>query len=91
MVVADIASATADDYMRPSSISTAKPQTIRKTLQHINDKYGSVNEYLRLIGLSDGEIGTLRHRLCKPGKVPVRSTDADLDGRSEGPEYGRDH
>lgn len=79
-----------NDYMRPSNVSGAKPKTIRKTIQHMNDKYGSVNDYMRLIGLSDAEIDKLRHQLCKPGKVPVHSTDTDTTGRSEGPEFGRD-
>lgn len=80
----------ADDYMHPHDVSGAKPKTIRKTIQHINDKYGSVNDYMRLIGLSDAEIDKLRHQLCKPGKVPVHSTDTDMNGRSKGPEHDTD-
>lgn len=76
--------------MKSSGITSAKPKTMRKTLQHINDKYGSVDEYIRLTGLSDGEIDALRHCLCKPGKIAQHSTNVDLDGHSKGPEYGKD-
>ena len=61
---------------------------MRKTLQHIHDKYDSVDDYMRLIGLSDEEINTLRQHLCKPGKVAQHSTSTDTSGETKEPEMG---
>ena len=74
--------------MRASGVTKAKPKTMRKVLQHINEKYGSVDGYVRQIGISDAEIEDLRHCLCKPERVPDHSTAIDLGDRSvHGDEY----
>lgn len=52
----------------------AQPQTMSKTIQHLKDQYGSADNYIREIGISDQEIAKLRERLCKPGAVPIQST-----------------
>ena len=52
----------------------AQPKTMSKTIQHVHDQYGSVENYIRDIGISDSDIAQLRERLCKPGAVPSHST-----------------
>lgn len=52
----------------------AHPDTMSKTIQHLKDQYGSADNYIREIGISDEEIAKLRERLCKPGAVPIQST-----------------
>ena len=60
--------------MRSSGVRDAQPKTMSKTIQHLKDQYGSAENYIREIGISDQEISLLRDRLCKPGTAPTQST-----------------
>ena len=60
--------------MRSSGVRDAQPKTMSKTIQHLKDQYGSVENYIREIGISDLEITRLREKLCKPGVAPTEST-----------------
>ena len=51
-----------------------------ETIQHLNDQYGSPENYLREIGISDNEIRQLREKLCKPGQNPPDSTSVGYNG-----------
>ncbi len=62
----------------------AQPKTMSKTIQHVNDHYGSVDNYIREIGISDQEIAQLRQRLCKPGAVPTQSTTVEDNEANKG-------
>ena len=67
----------ADSFMRSSGVRDAQPRTMSKTIQHLKDQYGSVENYIREIGISDQEITQLRDGLCKPGTAPLRSTPVE--------------
>ena len=60
--------------MKSSGVRDAQPKTMSKTIQHLKDQYGSVETYIREIGISDQEITRLRERLCKPGATATQST-----------------
>lgn len=80
-----------DSFMRASGVIKAKPKTMRKVLQQLKEKYGSVEGYIRQLGISDAEIDILRHRLCKPDRIPAHSTQIDFpDHRVQGHEYDHD-
>lgn len=42
------------------------PRAMQITLHHLHQKYGSVNNYLRIVGLDDDQLRTLRHILVFP-------------------------
>ena len=54
-----------------------------KTIEHLVDQYGSVENYLREVGISDQEIAHLRERLCKPGQAPDESTSVQQQEENE--------
>ena len=49
--------------MRSSNITKSSPKTMAKTIQHLVDQYGSTENYIREIGISDEEISVLRKKL----------------------------
>lgn len=74
--------------MKASNITKSSPKTMSKTIQHLVDQYGSPENYIREIGISDEEIGVLRKKLCKEGQWPTKSTavnynDADRGAQSD--------
>ena len=54
-----------------------------ETIQHLNDQYGSPENYLQEIGISDGEIRQLRKRLCKPSQTSPDSTSVGYNGQED--------
>ena len=49
------------DAFRP--LLASEPATMVATIAHLSEQYGSVTEYLQIIGLSDATIALLQHRL----------------------------
>ena len=74
----------ADSFMRSSNVTKSNPMTMSKTIQHLIDQYGSVDSYIREIGISDEEIQVLRKKLCKPGDQPTKATAVDYDNADKG-------
>ena len=77
--------------MRSSGVRDAHPKTMSKTIQHLNDQYGSVEKYFREIGISDQEMARLRERLCKPGAVPDHSTAVEDNEEHKGVSFQDRH
>ena len=70
--------------MSSSGVRDAQPQTMYKTIQHLIDQYGSVDNYVREIGISDQEIAQLRETLCKPGQVPNEPAATEYNEANKG-------
>ena len=73
--------------MKSSNITKSHPKTMAKTIQHLVDQYGSPENYVREIGISDSEIKTLRRLLCKEGHRPINSSSVDYADADKGVEY----
>lgn len=73
-----------NSFMRSSNVTKSNPMTMSKTIQHLIDQYGSVDSYIREIGISDEEIQVLRKKLCKPGDHPTKATAVDYDNADKG-------
>ncbi len=73
--------------MRSSNITKSSPKTMAKTIQHLVDQYGSPENYIREIGISDEEISVLRKKLCKEGEQPTKSTAVDYNDADRGAQF----
>ncbi len=70
--------------MKSSNVTKSKPKTMAKTIKHLVDQYGSVENYIRELGISDEEIEQLRNVLCKPGRQATKSTAVNYDEADKG-------
>ncbi len=77
----------ADSFMKASNITKSSPKTMAKTIQHLVDQYGSPENYIREIGISDEEINILRKRLCKEGQRATKSTAVNYNDADRGAHF----
>lgn len=73
-----------NSFMRSSNITKSSPKTMAKTIQHLVDQYGSTENYIREIGISDEEISVLRKKLCKEGQRATKSTAVNYNDADRG-------
>ena len=62
-----------------------------KTIEHLVDHYGSVDNYIRETGISDREIAQLGERLRKPGQAPSQSTAVEYHEGHTQPSFEPQH